>query len=199
MKKNWKTFAIYTAFAIAACSLTGCGSKSDSSPNFTENVTTETSVPSLVLSIGTAESMKTYDFFYETATPGSDSLSWDAANPDADTLISILEEVTGWNLTLSEPVSVSPGSFTIAFSEESSIYTGATDSSKADFAIADREQLVTTILDSIVANMNIAYNESLTIYFSSADGSDIVVPGTDIIISAATPYADAIAEETETE
>lgn len=198
MKRNWKNFAIYAALTITALSLTGCGSKSDdNSPVTTENITTtEAAVPLLVLSIGTEDNMKNYDFFYESATPGSTSLSWDASNPDADMLIAIIEEVTGWNLTLAEPVSVSPGSFTIYFSEESSIYTGTVDSSKADFAITDRKQLTTTILDTIVANMNAAYNESLTIYFASADGDDIVVPGTDMTISSAEPYAEEVIEET---
>ncbi len=93
-------------------------------------------------------------------------------------------------------MSVSPGSFTISFSKDSSIYTGAVDSSKTDFAITDRKQLVTTILDSIVANMNRAYNESLTIYFTAADGSDITVPEGNITIPASEPYAEAKTEPT---
>lgn len=194
MRKNWKNLAIYAALAITALSLTGCGSKpadSSGSPSSAAEATTEAPVPVLVLSIGTKDNFKNYDFFYESASPDSNALSWNASNPDADTLIQIIEEVTGWNLTLASPVSISPGSFNIYFSEESSIYTGAVDSSKADFAITDRKQLITAILDTIVTNMNIAYDQSLTIYFASADGTDIVVPGTDMIISSSEPYADS--------
>ncbi len=194
MKKNWKNFVIYTVFAVSVFSLTSCGSSPANAPG-TEN-TTEAPQPILVLSLGTKDNMKEYDYIYESANPNSTALTWDARNPDADTLLAIIAELTGWNLTLSQPVSVSPGSFTISFSKDSSIYTGAVDSSKTDFAITDRKQLVTTILDSIVANMNRAYNESLTIYFTAADGSDITVPEGNITIPASEPYAEAKTEPT---
>ena len=194
MKKNWKNLVIYTVFAVSVFSMTSCGSSPANAPG-TEN-TTEAPKPILVLSIGTKDTMKEYDYIYESANPNSTALTWDARNPDADTLLAIIAELTGWNLTLAQPVSVSPGSLTIAFAKESSSYTGAVDSSKADFAITDRQQLVTTILDSIVANMNRAYNESLTIYFTAADGTDIIIPDSNITIPSAEPYAEAETEST---
>ena len=193
MKKKLKNIAICTALAISVLSFAGCGNSNNSSKG--ENATTEAPKPVLTLSIGTKDDLKNYDYIYETATPGSTALTWDASNPDADTLIAILAEVTGWNLNLAEPVSVTPGSFIICFAEDSSIYTGAVDSSKADFAITDRQKLVNTILDSIVANMNTAYKETLTIYFASADGSDITIPDAGITISASEPYATVEEEE----
>ncbi len=183
MRRNWKHFVIYTAFAMSVFSLTGCGS-----PSGNPDGEVTTAAPKMVLSIGTKDNLKSYDFTYETATPDTAGLTWDANNPDADTLIAIIAEVTGWNLHLAEPVSVSPGSFTIYFAEDSSIFTGTVDSSKTDFAITDRKELVTTILDSIVANMNAAYNESLTIYFAAADGGDISIPEAGITISSSEPY-----------
>lgn len=200
MKKNLKNIAIYAAMTIAAFSLASCGSSSDpavqeSVPVATTTVTeATTATPLLVLSIGTKDTLKSYDYFYESAGPGSDILSWDSNNPDADDLIAILADYTGWNLTLSNPVSVSPGSFYISFAEESSIYTGAA-SANGEFTIADQKELVTTILDSIVANMNEAYNEELTIYFTAADGSDIIVPGTDMVISSSEAYFAPVEEE----
>lgn len=192
MKRNWKNVAIYTALAISVFGLAGCGSPK--APNGANGVTTEAPKPVLVLSIGKKDQFKGYEFVYEAATPGSTGLTWDAANPDADMLIAILADVTGWNLHLSEPVSVTPGSFVISFAEDSSIFTGAVDSSKTDFAITDRGELVTTILDSIVANLNTAYGQSLTIYFSNADGGDITVPDAGVTISSSEPY-DAPEEE----
>lgn len=194
MKKNFKNLAIYATMVIAALSLGSCGSAKDETPAATTAAastaaTTEAEKPLLVVSIGTEGNMKNYDYFCEAANPGSASLSWNASNPDADTLIAIIADLTGWNLTLASPVSVSPGSFTIYFAEDSSIYTGAVDSAKSDFAITDKKQLAATILDSIVENMNTAYNEVLTIYFAAADGSDIAVPGTDMTISASEPYS----------
>lgn len=196
MKKNIKSLVIYGTMLLASLSLSGCGSSTPEVPVATTAAatTTEAQKPLLHVSIGTKDNMKDYDYICEAASPNSSSLSWNPGNPDADMLIAIIADLTGWNLTLSEPVSVSPGSFSIYFGEDSSIYTGAVDSSKTDFAITDKQQLVTTILDSIVQNMNTAYDEELTIYFSAADGSDIVVPGTDITISASEPYA-APAEE----
>ena len=200
MKKNMKNIAIYAAMTIAALSLTSCGSGSE--PTIQENTPvttttvaeTTTATPLLVLSIGTKDSLKSFDYFYEAGAPGSDALSWDSNNPDADDLIAILADHTGWNLTLSNPVSVSPGSFYISFAKESSVYTGAA-SAESEFAIADQKELVTTILDSIVANMNNAYSEELTIYFTAADGGDIVVPGTDMVISSSEAYSAPVEEE----
>lgn len=193
MKKNFKNLAIYATMLIAALSLGSCGSNTNETPAVTTAAataaTTEAEKPLIVVSIGTKGSMKNYEYFCEAAGPDSTSLSWNASNPDADELIAIIADLTGWNLTLASPVSVSPGSFTIYFAEDSSIYTGAVDSAKSDFAITDRKQLATTILDSIVENMNTAYNEELTIYFAAADGSDIAVPGTDMTVSASEPYS----------
>lgn len=197
MKKNWKNLAIYAALAVTAFSLTGCSSAPANNTNAGTETTTEAPKPILVLTIGTKDNLKNYDYFYEAANPNSDALTWDASNPDADTLIAILAETTGWNLNLAEPVYVSPGSFTIYFAEDSSIYTGAVDSTKADFAITDRQELVNTILDSIVANLNAAYNESLTIYFAAADGDDIVVADSGITISSSEPYAESEEESEE--
>lgn len=194
MKKKINHIAIYAAMAITAFSLTGCSSSSEpaaattAATDVTTTVQETTAPPLLVLSIGTKDSLKSYDYFYEQGAPGTDVLSWDANNPDADALIAIIADHTGWNLTLSDPVYVSPGSFSIAFSEESSLYTGAA-SANAEFAIADQKKLVTTILDSITANLNNAYKETLTIYFTAADGGDIIVPGTDMVISATEPYS----------
>lgn len=195
MRKNWKHLAIYTALAVTAFSLVGCGSTPANNNKPDTETTTEAPKPVLVLTIGTKDNLKNYDYFYESANPDSSALTWDARNPDADALIAILAEATGWNLNLAEPVSVSPGSFTIYFAEDSSIYTGSVDTAKADFAITDRQELVYTILDSIVANMNTAYDESLTIYFAAADGSDITIPDAGITISSSEPYATS--EETE--
>lgn len=199
MKKNIKNFAIYAAMTIAALSLTSCGSDSTPAGKPAQEETnsviaeTTTATPLLVLSIGTKDNLKAYDYFYESAEPGSEALSWDSNNPDADDLIAILADHTGWNLTLSDPVYVSPGSFYISFAEESSIYTGAA-SANGEFAIADQKELAATILDSIVANMNNAYNEDLTIYFTAADGGDITVPNTDMVISSAEPYSAPVEE-----
>lgn len=195
MKKNLKSLAIYAAMVIAALSLGSCGSAKDADSAATTAATsaaaTEAEKPLLVVSVGTKGNMKNYDYFCEAANPGSSALSWNASNPDADTLIAIIADLTGWNLNLASPVSISPGSFTIYFAEDSSIYTGAVDSTKSDFAITDKKQLATTILDTIVENMNTAYNEELTIYFAAADGGDIVVPGTDMTISASEPYSES--------
>lgn len=196
MKKSLKNFVIGVLLAVSAFSLSGCGSTpADNSAPGTEATTTEAPKPVLTLSVGTRDNMKSYDYFYEKGSPDSAALSWDATNPDADILIAIIADKTGWNLNLASPVSVSPGSFIISFAADSSIYTGAVDSSKADFAIADHKELATTILDSIVANMNHAYGETLTIYFTSSDGGDIVVPGTDLTVSSSEPYSEAVEEE----
>lgn len=183
MKKTLKILAIYGVLTLGALGLTSCG-KSGTGPVET---TTEAPKNIVTLYVGKEDNMKEYTYTMEVdpSTPGS--MVWDSSSPDPDDLIKLLSLLTGWNLTLASPVTVSPATFTISFADESSVFTGAASATQADFQISDQKELTETILDSIVYNLNKAYNEPVTIYFTNKDFGDIVVSG--LTVSSSEPYA----------
>ena len=66
-----------------------------------------------------------------------------------DTLIQGIADLTGWNLTLTEPVISGKGGMSVCLSSESALFTGPPDPQKDEFHMYDAEQLAETILDSI--------------------------------------------------
>lgn len=64
-------------------------------------------------------------------------------------LIQGIAELTGWDLTLAEPVVSGKGGMSVCLSGESALFTGPPDPQKEEFHMYDAEQLAETILDSI--------------------------------------------------
>lgn len=64
-------------------------------------------------------------------------------------LIQGIADLTGWNLTLAEPVISGKGGMSVCLSGESALFTGPPDPQKDEFHMYDAEQLAETILDSI--------------------------------------------------
>lgn len=64
-------------------------------------------------------------------------------------LIQGIADLTGWNLTLAEPVISGKGGISVCLSRESTLFTGPPDPQKEEFHMYDAEQLAETILDSI--------------------------------------------------
>lgn len=64
-------------------------------------------------------------------------------------LIQGIADLTGWDLTLAEPVISGKGGMSVCLSNESSLFTGPPDPQKDEFHMYDAEQLAETILDSI--------------------------------------------------
>ena len=113
------------------------------------------------LYIGAGASMKEYPWTFES-------------DPSPDDLIAAIAEMTGWNLTLAEPVSSGRGGMTVVFGRESSVFTGPPDPQKDEFHVFDTQDLVFHILDSIqkTLQMNtidpaLGDPDNLDIYFST--------------------------------
>ena len=70
-------------------------------------------------------------------------------NLTAEKLIQGIAELTGWDLTLAEPVISGKGGMSVCLSGESSLFTGPPDPQREEFHMYDAEQLAETILDSI--------------------------------------------------
>ena len=64
-------------------------------------------------------------------------------------LIQGIAELTGWDLTLAEPVVSGKGGMSVCLSGESALFTGPPDPQKDEFHMYSAEQLAQTILDSI--------------------------------------------------
>lgn len=64
-------------------------------------------------------------------------------------LIQGIADLTGWNLTLAEPVTSGKGGMSVCLSSESSLFTGPPDPQREEFHMYDVGQLAETILDSI--------------------------------------------------
>ena len=67
----------------------------------------------------------------------------------AEKLIQGIADLTGWDLTLAEPVASGKGGMSVCLSSESSLFTGPPDPQKEEFHVYDVGQLAETILDSI--------------------------------------------------
>lgn len=64
-------------------------------------------------------------------------------------LIQGIADLTGWDLTLAEPVVSGKGGMSVCLSSESALFTGPPDPQKEEFHMYDVGQLAETILDSI--------------------------------------------------
>jgi len=66
-----------------------------------------------------------------------------------DALIQGIADLTGWNLTLVEPVVSGKGGMSVCLSEESALFTGPPEPQKEEFFMFSAEHLAETLLDSI--------------------------------------------------
>ena len=86
-------------------------------------------------------------------------------------LIGGIEELTGWNLALAEPVTTGKGGMSVCLSGESALFTGPPDPQKDEFHMFDGSQLAETILDSIQKTLQMGFTgeggdpDALDIYY----------------------------------
>ena len=66
-----------------------------------------------------------------------------------DLLIQGIADLTGWNLTLEEPVVTGKDGMSVCLSSESALFTGPPDPQKDEFHMYGVDQLAETVLDSI--------------------------------------------------
>lgn len=84
-------------------------------------------------------------------------------------LIQGIADLTGWNLTLAEPVISGKGGMSVCLSNESALFTGPPDPQKEEFHMYDVGQLAETILDSIQKTLQ----EGFTLEGGDPDALDI--------------------------
>lgn len=72
-------------------------------------------------------------------------------------LIQGIAELTGWDLTLAEPVISGKGGISVCLSGESALFTGPPHQQKEEFHMFDVGQLAETILDSIQKTLQMGF------------------------------------------
>lgn len=86
-------------------------------------------------------------------------------------LIQGIADLTGWNLTLAEPVSTGKGGMSVCLSDGSSLFTGPPEPQKDEFHMFGADQLAQTILDSIQKTLQMGFTgedsnpDALDIYY----------------------------------
>lgn len=106
------------------------------------------------------------------------------------TLVSGIAELTGWNLDLESAVEGN-GKIVISFADTCSLFVGPPEEQKEEFRVLDAGQLDQTILDSIQKTIQEwvgTEDGKAEVYFTAADGGDLVLSGIGVTISADEPY-----------
>ena len=135
------------------------------------------------LYIGTrAAGFAEYPFTYEGAlTP--------------ELLIQGIADLTGWNLTLAEPVTTGKGGMSVCLSGESSLFMGPPDPQKEDFHMYSAEQLAETILDSIQKTLQRGFTgeggdpDALDIYYYMEGEQPLELPALGLSWPLDEPYS----------
>ena len=106
------------------------------------------------------------------------------------TLVVGIAELTGWNLDLESAVEGN-GKIVISFADTCSLFVGPPEEQKEEFRVLDAGQLDQTILDSIQKTIQEwvgTEDGKAEVYFTAADGGDLVLSGIGVTISADEPY-----------
>ena len=152
MKK--KLISVLLACALV-CSMTACGGNGG---HVATEDTIQTETTSANIYIGMLGKTMT-----EYPCENSDNMT-------PEMIISTIAGMTGWNLDLADKVIENEnGGLTVCFASTSSLFTGLPESQTEEFAVADEEALITTILDSIQytlqQNFSNGKSGTLDIYF----------------------------------
>lgn len=99
----------------------------------------------------------------------------------AEALISGIANLTGWRLTLAEPVTVGKGGMSICFTNDSALFVGPPDPQNPEFHMFDAAQLAQTILDSVKKTLQMNFTtelgnpDTIDIYYYAEGGVALVL------------------------
>jgi len=117
-----------------------------------------------------------------------------------DALIQGIADLTGWNLTLAEPVVSGKGGMSVCLSAESALFSGPPEPQKDEFHMFSSEQLAETILDSIQKTLQEGFvlapgdPDTLDIWYFMEGEQPLELPGMGLSWPLDQPYqwADAV-------
>lgn len=108
-------------------------------------------------------------------------------------LIQGIADLTGWNLTLADEIYSGKGGISVAFSTESSIFTGPPENQADEFHVFDSEQMTYAILDSVqktLQNYASSVNpDSVDIWYSMGDGQPLTIDSLGVTLPIDQPYS----------
>lgn len=114
-----------------------------------------------------------------------------------EALIARIAELTGWDLTLAEPVTTGKGGMSVCLASTSSLFTGPPEPQKEGFHIYGADQMAETVLDSIQQTLQCSVGgdpEGIDIYFYMEGEQPLSLPGIGLSWPLDQPYqwADAV-------
>ena len=118
----------------------------------------------------------------------------------AELLIQGIADLTGWNLTLAEPVTSGKGGMSVCLSNESALFNGPPDPQKDEFHVYDAGQLAETILDSIQKTLQEGFTleggdpDALDIWYYMEGEQPLELPALGLSWPIDQPYQWAVAE-----
>lgn len=118
----------------------------------------------------------------------------------SELLIQGIADLTGWNLTLAEPVISGKSGMSVCLSNESALFTGPPDPQKEEFHMYDVGQLAETILDSIQKTLQEGFTleggdpDALDIWYFMEGDQPLELPGLGLSWPIDQPYQWAGAE-----
>lgn len=110
-------------------------------------------------------------------------------------LIQGIADLTGWDLSLAEPVITGRGGMSVCLSGESSLFTGPPDPQNEDFHMYDGSQLAETILDSIQKTLQMGFTgeggnpDALDIYYYMEGEQPLELPDLGLSWPLDEPYS----------
>ena len=117
------------------------------------------------------------------------------SQPTPDDLIAALAELTGWDLTLAQPVEKVEDGYSLVFTGDCSLVVGPPDPQKEEFHVMDQSQLVQTALDSIRQTLRVqsladGFQEpdQVQIYVSLEGGKELSSPDNGFKVPMDKPY-----------
>lgn len=117
-----------------------------------------------------------------------------------DTLIQGIADLTGWNLTLTEPVISGKGGMSVCLSSESALFTGPPDPQKEEFFMFGLDDLAETLLDSIQKTLQMGFTgeggdpDALDIWYYMEGDQPLELPILGLSWPVDQPYQWAVAE-----
>ena len=109
-------------------------------------------------------------------------------------LIQGIADLTGWDLTLDEPVISGKGGMSVCLSSGSSLFVGPPEEQKDEFHMYDAEQLAETILDSIQRTLQKGFvlepgdPDNLDIWYYSEGDEPLELPNLGLSWAIDQPY-----------
>ena len=180
MKKLAILFALTLCVALAGCSQPAQTQDSESTQEPAVSAPPESTEPA------PAEGEQTATLYIGTRAGGFTEYSMAYEGElSPETLIQGIADLTGWDLTLAEPVISGKGGMSVCLSSESTLFQGPPDPQKEEFFMFGLDDLAETLLDSIQKTLQKGFTleggdpDALDIWYYTEGEQPLELPGLD--------------------